>query len=164
MLRDFKELKYIEIVDSLKKNGIDNITVSQRNTDSSVKDGMVSRIFIDSEEYKAGDCYLSKSAPITIEHFMLPIEIGRKASSFEDKKYHEIVEELEEKGFVNIQLQRLNNLLNGWINKEGTIKSISINGKDDFSETESFYHDVPIIIVVYTFSDKGCEDITEVAK
>lgn len=78
-------------------------------------------------------------------------------------KYTDVVAKLNEKGFTNIQLRRSNNLINGWVNKEGTVKSISVNGNSKFKGADSFYHDTPIIIVVYTFEDEGCKEITDKA-
>ena len=67
-------------------------------------------------------------------------------------------------GFTNITVHRNNDLINGWITKEGSIASITINGSGKFEATDSFYYDVPIVIVVNTFKDKGCEDITLIEK
>ena len=67
-------------------------------------------------------------------------------------------------GFSNIRLQRANDLVTGWISKEGTIKTITMNGRNDFSASDSFKYDTEIIIVVHTFKNKGCEDITEIAE
>ena len=76
--------------------------------------------------------------------------------------YSSVITSLKNKGFTDISVYRNNSLFNGWITKEGSIESVSINGQSDFSGTDSFDFDVPIIIVVNTFEKKGCEDITAV--
>ena len=67
-------------------------------------------------------------------------------------------------GFTNIRLQRANDLVTGWVDKEGTIDIISINGRRDFAGSDSFKYDAEIVIVVHTWKNKGCEDITEIVK
>ncbi len=54
--------------------------------------------------------------------------------------------------------------MTGWLTKEGTIKSISINGVSDFVEGDVFAFDDEIVIVVHTSKNKGCEDITAIAE
>ena len=97
----------------------------------------------------------------------MKITIGNKTSYFTENKagnYSSIVSSLKSMGFTNITLYRNNDLFNGWVTKEGSIASITINGGDSFESTDSFYYDVPIVIIVNTFKRKGCEDITLVAE
>ena len=70
--------------------------------------------------------------------------------------------DLQEMGFSNIILKRSDDLKTGWINKPGTIKSISIGGNKEFNASASFEFDEEIIIVVYTHKGKGYESITQV--
>lgn len=69
--------------------------------------------------------------------------------------------DLKEKGFTNIKLQRSDDLKTGWKNPEGTIKKVTIGDTFQFAEEDTFYPDEPITIVVYTFKGRGCEDIAE---
>lgn len=102
----------------------------------------MSSIFFDNAEYIAGDCYLQKTASICIEYYSLKIKVGRAAKDFADSDlYSDVVSQLKNMGFTNIRLQRANDLVTGWITKEGTIKTITINGRNDFSSTDSFKYD-----------------------
>ena len=65
-------------------------------------------------------------------------------------------------GFTNITVYRNDDLFNGWITKEGSIESISINGNETFEATNQYYYNAPIVIVVNTFKGKGCDDITKI--
>ena len=78
--------------------------------------------------------------------------------------YKDVVKQLRGKGFINIRLQRANDI--GFFPlhaKEGTVKTITIDGDSKFKATDKFDFDDEIIIVVHTKKDKGCEDIKEVA-
>ena len=108
-------------------------------------------------------CFLPKSASIRIEYYVLQITIGHSADYFEDnEQYTDVVAQLKSRGFTNIRLQRANDLVTGWVDKEGTLDSISINGNSNFSASDKFQYDDEIVIVVHTFKKKGCEDITEI--
>ena len=127
----------------------------------------VASISINGQQYSQGDCFVQKSAPIIVEYYRLKITIGNKTSFFTENKtgnYSSIVSSLKSMGFTNITLYRNNDLFNGWVTKEGSIASITINRGDSFESTDSFYYDVPIVIIVNTFKRKGCEDITLVAE
>ena len=70
--------------------------------------------------------------------------------------------DLKNKGFTNIKLLRSNDLIIA--SNEGDIKSITINGTSSFKSDYEVRFDSPIVIVVKTYKDKGCPDITEAAK
>ena len=162
-VENWQTQKYDQLQSALKAKGFTNISTSAVVTDDKSKNHLVSKLTINSEEFVAGDCFIQAGASIKIEYYVLSITIGSSASDIEGCQYTDIVSQLKAKGFTNIKLLRANNLINGWITKEGSIKSITINGNDDFEATYKYQYDAEIVIVVNTFKDKGCTDITEVA-
>jgi hypothetical protein len=58
---------------------------------------------------------------------------------------------LKNAGFVNITTNPEYDLITGWINKEYSVESISINGDANFSENESFRPDAEIVILFHRF-------------
>ena len=144
--------------------GFGNISSASKTTSDRARNHLVSSITLNNEKFKAGDCYLQAAAPILIEYYALAIRIGKEASEFRGEQYSDVVDELKMKGFTNISLRRADNLITGWITKEGSIKEITINGKADFAEKDSFGYDAPIEIIVNTFEGKGCKDIKDKAK
>ena len=166
ILENWQNTDYEKIFSELKKKGFPAIEVTSEETRNINKNQMVSRIMLNNQEYKSGECHISKDASINIEYYNLMIAIGQTAEQFEkNQMYKDVVEELRDKGFTNIHLQRADNI--GWFpihDKEGTIKSFTINGTKDFTVDDSFSYDVEIVIVVNTRKGKGCEDIIEIAK
>ena len=69
------------------------------------------------------------------------------------------LEELQKQGFTNIKLLRSDDLKNGFLNKEGTIRTITIGDMAKFKAEDIFKYDDKIEIVVNSYKDKGCEDI-----
>ena len=161
-IENWQTKEYTVLQAALTGKGFIHITVVEKVTTDLSKNHLVASIALNNETYTAGDCFLQKTAPIKIEYYATKRAIGAP-SDFKGEQYREIVSELESNGFTNIHLLRGNDLVTGWVNKEGTIDSITVNGRTEFTKSDSFYCDTPIVIVVHTFKNKGCEDITEIA-
>lgn len=164
-LKDYSKTNYEEIIESLKANGFHSITTTRVFCEEIEKNKLISTLQFNEKEFTSGDCYLPKNASIIISYYYLRICIGKTEDDFDDLQYTEAVSYLMEKGFSNVRLLRANDIR--WysvLHSEGDVKSITINGKDTFTETDLFGFDSEIVIVVHTKEDSGCEDITEIAE
>lgn len=163
ILSNWNGQDYAMLETSLRSSGFTNLSFKTTATTSKENNQKVAGITINGEAYVGGECHIQKTAPIEITIYVLQITIGRSAGDIEDDYYTDIVAWLKSLGFTKITLKRTNDLVTGWINSEGSIKSISISGNDDFGENAAFDYNAEIVIIVYTFKNKGCEDITIVA-
>jgi hypothetical protein len=80
-----------------------------------------------------------------------------KTPSSSDQKcrdYQEVIDNFEEKGFININTQELDDLTTGWIIKDGEVESVSVDGNEDYSEGDWYLNDVEVIITYHTFKKK----------
>ena len=150
---------YSNMRKALEGKGILNIEYIISNTSDVSKNQTIKEITIDGKEYVSGDCFLRKESKLSIEYYYLRSEIGKTANDIVKKDYREIKAELESKGFSNVQFQKSNDLITGWVNKEETIKSITINGTSEFAESDVFDYNVPIVITVNTYKNKEYPDI-----
>ena len=164
LLSGWSGKNYSDLQRSLRAAGFTNITGTATETESKSKNQLVASISLNGQSFTGGDCFIQKNAPIQIKYYTLTIEIDGEAKDYEGRNYQEVVSELESLGFTNITLKRADDLVLGWFSKEGNVKSISINGVSDFADGDSFAYDDEIVIVVHTFKNKGCEDITIVAE
>ncbi|WP_028236462.1 hypothetical protein [Pseudobutyrivibrio sp. MD2005] len=162
IVEDLQTQKYDKLQSALKEKGFNNITTSGVATIDKSQNLLVSKMTINNDEFVAGDCFVQTGASIKIKYYFLTIKIENSASDIEGSQYADTVSSLKAQGFTNIKLLRANNLLNGWITEEGSIKSIRINGNEDFDAKDVFRYDAEIVIVVNTFKDEGCKDITEI--
>lgn len=65
------------------------------------------------------------------------VQIGISSEDFVGKNYETVVKELEARGFTNIETFDLDDA--GWlINRENTIKAVSVNGKTSFYSYDYF--------------------------
>lgn len=155
---DFEELKT-----ALRREGFINLSVTPVETAHTEMNHGVSEVVLHGEVYRGGECYLQHGAPIEIRYYAAKIPVGLSASDMKGENYTQVVAALQAKGFTNITLKRANDLIIGWFHKEGDIQRISINGQSGFSATAAFASDAEIVIVVHTFKNRGCEEITETA-
>ena len=74
------------------------------------------------------------------------IKVGISSDDIKGQYYLDIVEVLEGKGFINIEARE-----DGWhlFKDSGTIKSITIDGDDDFSSSTKFDKNAKVVILYY---------------
>lgn len=161
-LEDWRTNTASKIQEALAAKGATNVTINKVSTTEIAQDQMVYEVKIGDAVFDRGECYVQKDAPIVISYYDLSITIGASASDLKGEDYLAIVSDLQAKGFSDIVIKRSDDLLTGWIDRPGTIKSISINGVSDFTASDTFAHDDEIVIVVYTHKGKGYEEITQV--
>lgn len=70
------------------------------------------------------------------------------------RDYQEVYEQFEEKGFTNIQFEALDDLVTGWLTKDGEVESVSVDGDTGYSTDEWYPADVEVIITYHTFPNK----------
>ena len=163
LLLKWKELNYEDLIQLLQERELESITTEAVSTNEKNKNHHVAGITFNGEEFISGDCYLTKNTDIVIKYYSLQIPIIQNAKDFNLKDYTEVVDLLRKMGFMNIHVKRANDI--GWFpwhDPAGTIKSISIDGNSDFSETDIFDQNAEIEIVVHT-ANSDFDDIVEIA-
>ncbi len=67
--------------------------------------------------------------------------------------YEQVIRELEDLGFSNIETAKQQDLVTGWITKVGDVARISINGDSDFDEGDIFPKDAKVLVTYHTFKE-----------
>ena len=55
------------------------------------------------------------------------------SSAMKGKNYKDVIEEFEKRGFNNIKTEKIDDLIVGWLKKEGEVKEVSVGGDVDYS-------------------------------
>lgn len=76
------------------------------------------------------------------------------SGAMKGRQYQEVVEDFEEKGFTNIQLDKLEDLVTGWMTKDGEVEKVSVGGDEDYSPDKWVVNDAAVIITYHTFPEK----------
>ena len=79
------------------------------------------------------------------------VEIGMDSKELCDGNYQTAANELEKMGFTNIKTEPMADLHMGWLNKEGEVAEISIDGETSFVVGDIFEKTASIIIRYHSF-------------
>lgn len=81
------------------------------------------------------------------------IQISVDVEDFHREDYKQVLKQLESAGFTNIECVPLGDLINGWLTKENSVKSVSIAGDSKFDEGDIFSKDAKVIITYHSFEE-----------
>ncbi|MEH7248167.1 DUF4839 domain-containing protein [Neobacillus niacini] len=79
------------------------------------------------------------------------IKISKSSDEIVGENYKTVISELKETGFTNIKTKVLDDLITGFLTKDGEIEQVEINGDTEFSVDDSFQKDSKIVITYHTF-------------
>lgn len=91
------------------------------------------------------------------------IKLPISSEDINKKNYKTIVNQLNDAGFTNIKTEKIEDLVTGWLKKDGQIESVSINGETEFSEGQELPKNAKITVVYHTFKEDK-EDTTNSTK
>ena len=70
------------------------------------------------------------------------------------RDYKDVVSDFEDNGFVNIKTEKLEDLIFGWLTKDGEVESVSVDGDVNYRANGWYPNDVEVIITYHTFPEK----------
>ncbi len=92
------------------------------------------------------------------------INVPKSSTDLKGEDYKDVMTLLQVSGFTNIKTEVLDDLITGWLTKDGEVEKVSINGDTDFSTKSKYSYDAKIVITYHTFPSKETEDIPETTK
>ena len=75
------------------------------------------------------------------------------SNDLEGENFELVIYDLENAGFSDITTKMQADLVTGFITKEGSVESVSINGDSDFDEGDIFKEDAKVVVIYHTFKD-----------
>ena len=82
------------------------------------------------------------------------VRLTANAKSYIGENYEQVVRELEDMGFTNVDTMRQEDLIVGWFTKDGEVAKVSINGDTDFEAWEIFPKDTNVVVTYHTFEEE----------
>ena len=70
------------------------------------------------------------------------------------RNYEDVYKDFEKAGFTNIQLEKIDDLITGWLTKDGEVEAVSVDGNSEYSPDKWYSSDVAVVITYHTFPDK----------
>ena len=83
------------------------------------------------------------------------IRVPKSASECKGKDYLDVKALFESAGFTNVNVRAIEDLVTGWITKDGSVERVSINGDDDFGSSSKFDPVVEVVVMYHTFPPKS---------
>ncbi len=77
------------------------------------------------------------------------------------KDYNKVVDDFKSKGFKNIKTEKLEDLVTGWMTKNGEVEEVSIGGDVNYSADKWVPSDTEVIIKYHTFKEKETKSAAE---
>ena len=77
------------------------------------------------------------------------------------RDYHKVVDDFKSNGFKNIKTEKLEDLITGWMTKDGEVEEVSVGGDVDYSADEWVSADAEVIIKYHTFKKEHTESAAE---
>ena len=73
------------------------------------------------------------------------------SSAMKGRDYASVVETFEEKGFTNIRLEKIEDLITGWLTEDGEVEKVTVDGDENYSADKWVSADVEVVIYYHTF-------------
>lgn len=89
------------------------------------------------------------------------INMPSSSKKFEGVNYQEVVTQLKDAGFTNIETEVLSDLVTGWTTRDGEVEKVSVDGDDLFSTDDKFPIDANIVVTYHTFPDDSSNEKRE---
>ena len=147
-------LKYTEAVRRLKESGFSNVhtkeisdlTISRDDEENLVTE--VKIMFKDSfdEDTKYPSNLWITVVYHTVELYSPPL-ISKDAKGM---NYLKVIEEFEETGFTDVTTIVEYDIVTGWLNDDGEVKSVTINGDKKFGYYDEFRLDAEVVVTYHT--------------
>lgn len=70
------------------------------------------------------------------------------------RNYQDVMQDFKDRGFTNIQVEKQEDLVFGWLTKDGEVEWVSINGDREYSSNQWYPIDTKVIISYHTFPEE----------
>lgn len=81
------------------------------------------------------------------------IKLPISSKNINKKNYKIVVNQLKDAGFTDVKTDKIEDLVTGWLKKDGEIESVTINGDTDFIEGQEFPNNAKITVIYHTFKE-----------
>ena len=79
------------------------------------------------------------------------VKTPKSSSELEQMNYIDTVSTLESAGFENVEVEKIEDLIIGFLTKDGEVEEVSINGDTEFSSGSRYLKDSQVVVRYHTF-------------
>ncbi|MDO4479027.1 MAG: hypothetical protein Q4B73_08350 [Lachnospiraceae bacterium] len=152
--------EYQQVVEQLKKTGFTWIITKEKNDLSQYEVDEVNAVcevqIAFESEFHADSEFPSNFPIIVYYHAMEKRNPPLSSNQAKGENYKEVLKVFNEAGFYNISYDVKYDILTGWLAKDGDVKKVTIDGREDFSTEKEYKLDAEIVISYHTYrKNKG---------
>ena len=145
---------YESVVEKLRASGfgkvnskeIPDLKITQKEKENVVTDVIIRNKMKFSAETK----FLPSEKITVVYHTLEKIYAPLTSKEAKGMQYADVVKKFEEKGFQNVKVEPIYDIITGWIKKDGEVESVAINGNKDFAVNTSYNVDAEVVISYHT--------------
>ncbi|MBR5296803.1 MAG: hypothetical protein IKU29_02910 [Parabacteroides sp.] len=98
-------------------------------------------------------CLISASCGSSDEHIG-EAKTPSGSEAMKGRDYESVLNEFEEHGFTNVKLEKIEDLVFGWLTKDGEVEEVSVGGDVNYSADKWVAADIEVIIKYHTFPEQ----------
>ena len=65
--------------------------------------------------------------------------------------YTDVMDKFKDAGFINVKTNIIYDIITGWVTDDGEVKSVTINGDEDFDTYDEYRPDAEVVITYHTY-------------
>lgn len=81
------------------------------------------------------------------------IKVPSSSSDYKGQNYEEVISDIEGAGFTNVNVAILDDLITGWMTKDGEVEAVSVDGDTEYNANARYSNDVEIVVTYHTFPE-----------
>lgn len=89
------------------------------------------------------------------------ISIGVSSDDLVGENYEDVVANLENAGFTNVETAVMDDLITGWLTSDGEVESVEIDGSSIFGSDSRFAPGTKIVVTYHTFPAEAPDAVAE---
>ena len=152
---DLVGLEYNKVVEMLENSGFTYVTteeISDLSLDAESSANLVTDIRLDEKPTFDEDTKYAYDKHIVVIYHSLEL-LNAPVTSKEAKgtNYTDVMDKFKDAGFVNMKTKVIYDIITGWVTDDGQVKSITINGDEDFDTYDEYRPDAEVVITYHTY-------------
>ena len=145
---------YESVETKLRASGFENVNskeIPDLKITQKEKENIVTDVIIRNKmKFSAETKFLPSEKITVVYHTLEKIYAPLTSKEAKGMKYADVVKQFEEKGFQNVKVEPIYDIITGWIKKDGEVESVAINGSKDFTVNTSYNVDAEVVISYHT--------------
>lgn len=148
-------LEYNKVVEMLKNSGFTYVTtedISDLSLDEESNANLVTDIRLDEKPTFDEDTKYAYDKHIVVVYHSLKLSTPPITSKeAKGTNYTDVVDKFKDAGFINVKTNIIYDIITGWVTDDGEVKSVTINGDEDFDTYGEYRPDAEVVITYHTY-------------